>query len=45
MELPPTRIDVAADYESLFGLREMGDREIVGAEMRERGILVSKIFL
>ena len=35
MELPPTRDDVAADDGSWFGL----------GEMRERGILVSKVVL
>ena len=36
--------DGAADDGSFFGLGEMGEREIVGGEMRERGILVSKVF-
>ena len=35
----------AADDGSFFGLGEMGEREIVGGEKRERGILVSKVFL
>ena len=35
MEPMPTRVDVAADYESFFGLGEMSEREIVGGEMWE----------
>ena len=35
----------AADDGRFFGLGEMGEREIVGREMRERDILVSKVFL
>ena len=38
----PTEIVCKAWF---FGLGEMGEREIVGGEMRERGILVSKAFL
>ena len=34
----------AADDGSFFGFAEMGERENVGGEKRERGILVSKIF-
>ncbi|KAK9194370.1 hypothetical protein WN944_005075 [Citrus x changshan-huyou] len=35
----------AADDGRFFGLGEMEEREIVGGEIRERGILVSKVFL
>ena len=35
----------AADDGRFFGLGEMGEREIVGGEIRERDILVSKVFL
>ena len=45
MKSPPTSADVAADDESFFGLGEMGEGESVGEEMRERDILVSKVFL
>ena len=41
-------VDVAADTAddgSFFGLGEMGEREIVGGEMREIDILVSNAFL
>ena len=40
---PPSSAEVAADTADngrFFGLGEMGEREIVGGEMRERGILV-----
>ena len=37
--------ETAADDGRFFGLGEMGEREIVGGEIRERGILVSKVFL
>ena len=36
MEPRPTRADIAADDGSFFGLGEMGERESVGGEMRER---------
>lgn len=39
----PTRVDVAADYRSFFGLGEMSERDCWGRD--ERGILVSKVFL
>ncbi|KAK9225015.1 hypothetical protein WN943_010056 [Citrus x changshan-huyou] len=35
----------AADDGRFFGLGEMGEREIVGGEIRERDILVSNVFL
>ena len=44
---PPTSAEVAADAADngrFFGLGEIGEREIVGGEMREMDILVSKAF-
>ena len=36
MKPPLTRADVVADDGRFFGLGEMGERESVGGEMRER---------